>query len=94
MTLHLEISPQTQARLAAAALVRGIDISTLIELLAVDYLPPVEVQASTEQGDFGGRSLADLMAEIGFAEGGPSDMSENPGKYMKGFGETKSPKTL
>lgn len=94
MTLHLEISPQTEARLSAAAHQRGIDISALIERLAVDYLPPVEAQVSTEQGDFGGRSLADLMEEIGFAEGGPSDMSENPRKYMKGFGETKSPRTL
>ena len=37
-------------------------------------------------GDFGGRSLADLMEEIGFAEGGAEDMSENKAKYLKNFG--------
>ena len=42
-----------------------------------------------ELGDFGGKSVADLIREIGFVEGLPSDLSTNP-KYMEGFGETKN----
>jgi|HubBroStandDraft_4_1064222.scaffolds.fasta_scaffold283677_2 hypothetical protein len=44
-------------------------------------------QDDDEVGDFGGRSIADLIREIGFVEGLPSDLSTNP-KYMAGFGET------
>jgi hypothetical protein len=37
-----------------------------------------------------GRSLYDRFKDvIGTVEGLPTDLSENPGKYMKGFGETR-----
>ena len=42
--------------------------------------------ATDYSGDFGGRSLADLMEDIGFVDGGPEDMSENKAKYLKNFG--------
>jgi hypothetical protein len=46
-------------------------------------------------GDFGGRSVADMIREIGFIEAeGPSDMARHPEKYMKGFGETKTRRKL
>ncbi|MCW3100039.1 MAG: hypothetical protein JWL77_5657 [Chthonomonadaceae bacterium] len=46
-----------------------------------------------EQGDLGGKSAADLIREIGFVEGLPSDLSTNP-KHMEGFGETKNRRKL
>jgi hypothetical protein len=68
-----------------------------------DEIPPgaflelniFERQPETEEkiGDFGGKSAADLIREIGFVEGLPSDLSTNP-KYMEGFGETKNRRKL
>jgi hypothetical protein len=47
-----------------------------------------------EEGDFGGKSLLDVFSHlIGTVEGLPPDLSTNP-KYMEGFGETKSLRTL
>ena len=40
-------------------------------------------------GDFGGKSVADVIREIGFVEGLPSDLSTNP-RYMEGFGQLKN----
>jgi len=46
-------------------------------------------------GDFGGRSVGDMIREIGFIEAdGSSNMARHPEKYMKGFGETKSRRKL
>lgn len=45
-------------------------------------------EVSDESGDFGGRSLGEMMTEIGFVDNGPSDMSENPERYMHNFGLT------
>ena len=43
MSLHLDISnPQVEARLTAAAKQRGIDITSLVETMAFDVLPPAE----------------------------------------------------
>lgn len=42
-----------------------------------------------EENAFGGKSIADILQEIGFVEGLPEDLSTNP-KYMQGFGETKT----
>jgi hypothetical protein len=55
------------------------------------YEPMLETEE--EIGDFGGKSAADLVREIGFIHGGPPDLSTNP-KYMEGFGETKNRRTL
>ena len=92
MSLHLDITnPKTEAKLTAAAHLRGIDFETLIDL-AIDGLPPVEETKPQELGAFGGRTLADIVLEIGGVEGLPSDLSENAKTYLvqTGFGEKKS----
>ena len=50
-------------------------------------------ETDEEMGDFGGKSAADLVREIGFVDGGPPDLARNP-KYMEGFGETKNRRKL
>jgi hypothetical protein len=40
--MQLDVSPQIEDRLIAAAHQRGIDVAALIEKLAVDYLPPAK----------------------------------------------------
>ena len=40
------------------------------------------------EDDFKGKSLADVLQDIGTVKGLPADLSTNP-KYMQGFGETK-----
>jgi hypothetical protein len=55
------------------------------------YEPQTEEE--DDIGDFGGKSIADLIREIGFVEGLPSDLSTNP-KYMEGFGENKDRRDL
>ena len=87
MSLYLDVSPLAEARLAAAAHQRGIDIAALIEMLAVDYLPSVEIASEPR------KTAGEIIREIGFADGGPSDLSTNP-KYMKGFGETGNRRDL
>jgi hypothetical protein len=91
MSLHLDVSPQAEARFTAAAQQKGIDPATLLERMISDYLPPLAQEQ--ELGDFGGRSIADVILEIGTVKGGPPDLSTNP-KYMEGFGETKNPRKL
>ena len=61
----------------------------IIELRIFD--PPSEADEAV--GDYGGKSAADILQEIGFVHGGPSDLSTNP-EYMEGFGETKNLRTL
>lgn len=51
-----------------------------------------EANPSEEENAFGGKSVAGILQEIGFAEGLPEDLSVNP-KYREGFGETKNQKT-
>ncbi|MCX6381230.1 MAG: hypothetical protein NT023_17445 [Armatimonadetes bacterium] len=46
-----------------------------------------------EENAFGGKSIADILQEIGFVEELPEDLSTNP-KYMEGFGETKNQRML
>lgn len=53
---------------------------------AIVELTIVEPEA---QDDFGGRTLADVLRDIGAVEGLPADLSTNP-DYMRGFGESKS----
>lgn len=60
-----------------------------LELKVFDPQP----EADEEVGDYSGKSAADILQEIGFVQGGPSDLSTNP-KYMEGFGETKNRRTL
>jgi hypothetical protein len=92
MSLYLDVSPQTEARFAAAAQQEGVEPAILFEKMVASYVPLAE-RSERELGDFGGRSLADLMQEIGFADGGQPDLSTNP-KYMLGFGETKDQRTV
>jgi hypothetical protein len=40
--MQLDVSPQVEARLIAAAHQRGINVAALVEKLAVDYLPPTK----------------------------------------------------
>ena len=42
--------------------------------------------------DFEGKTLADVLLEIGTVRGLPTDLSTNP-EYMRGFGEAKKPRT-
>jgi predicted HicB family RNase H-like nuclease len=80
MTINLEVSEQTEARLTAAARRRGIDVSTLIEAMAVDYLPAVDSDADD------GKTLYERFKEvIGTVDGLPTDLSQNQAKYMNGF---------
>jgi hypothetical protein len=43
-------------------------------------------------GHFGGKSLYEVMTEIGFSEGGPVDLAENAEDYLakSDFGVTKN----
>jgi diketogulonate reductase-like aldo/keto reductase len=85
MSLHLDIdNPKTEAKLTAAAHRRGIAIEALIEL-AVDRLPPIEEPQLQELGDFDGRSVADMILQIGTVKGGITDLATNP-MHMEGFG--------
>jgi len=52
-----------------------------------------QAEVDTELGDYGGKTAAEIVQEIGFVHGGPSDLARNP-KYMEGFGETKNRRTL
>jgi len=72
MNLHLDVSPQTEARLTAAARQRGIDVASLIEKLAVDYLPP----ANIPQGSADEESAAVIAMLEGFLTESPTDPEE------------------
>ncbi len=60
----------------------------ILELKVFDPQPGTEEQI----GDYGGKSAADILQEIGFVDSGPYDLATNP-KYMEGFGETKNRRT-
>ena len=83
----MDINPQTEARLIDAARREGIAIDTLIERMIGEYSQHVDETHDSTQ--FGGRTAGDVLREIGFAEGGPSDLTTNP-KYMDGFGENRN----
>lgn len=83
MSLTIDLTPQEEARFADYARQRGLDPATLAKSLITAPLPPAD------EGDvraFGGKSMADLLAEIGFVDGLPPDLSTNP-EYMKDFGK-------
>lgn len=46
-----------------------------------------------EANAFGGRSLADIIREIGFVEELPEDLSTNP-TYLEGFGKARKQREL
>jgi len=58
-----------------------------------DAIVELNVYEQETKRDFTGKSLADVLEEIGFVKGLPEDLSTNP-KYMEGFGETKNPREL
>jgi hypothetical protein len=85
MSLHLNVSPQAEALFTTAAQRRGIEPARLFEEMVADYLSQPEASEETNG------SLYERSEDvIGIVEGLPTDMSQNPGKYMKGFGETKA----
>ena len=86
MSLYLDISPGTVAKLSEAARQRGIDVSTLVEKLANDFLPAPNIQGHQAQ------SAADVIREIGLVGFEPIDLSERVDEYLRatGFGETPS----
>lgn len=50
--------------------------------------------ADNEEGSaYGGKTAADVVREIGFVHGGPSDLSTNP-KHMEGFGEERNARKI
>lgn len=51
------------------------------------------VKTDIETSGFDGKSLADLIMEVGTVKGLPSDLSTNP-EYMQGLGETKNLRTV
>ena len=51
-----------------------IPAGAILELRVFDP----QTEAEDEIGDFGGKSVADLIREIGFVEGLPPDLSTNP----------------
>ena len=70
MTVNL--SPQTEARLTAAAQQRGIDIAALIEKLATDYLPPAQAPESPVIDEENAAAIAQLKAWM------REDATDNP----------------
>lgn len=47
------------------------------------------------EGFWGGKSITEMFPDlIGTEKGTPTDISENPEKYMQSFGATKHPRTL
>jgi len=48
MTLNIELSPQTSARLSAFARQKGVDPQTLVTTLVEDNLPPIKTQSEQE----------------------------------------------
>jgi hypothetical protein len=80
MSLHLDVSPQAEARFNSVAEERGIEPGQLFEEMLDSYLPPIPVD-----GD--GPSIYEKFADLfGTIEGLPPDMSQNKRKYLKGFG--------
>jgi len=77
--------------------IRSLDVTErqrLVELIIHD-LPEIASAPESQLVDFGSKSVADLIEEIGFIEAtGPSDMGRHPEKYMRGFGETKNRRKL
>ncbi len=86
MALTIDLTPQEEAQFAAYARHRGLDPATLARTLLTASLPPPE--AVPGEATLSGKSIAELMAEIGFAAGGPADLSTNP-DHLHDFGETR-----
>ena len=89
MTLTLELSPEEEALLRAEAAKAGMDETAFLRSLLHGWTAPQTVRPIVGVPDFGGRSIADIIEEIGTVEGLPADLSTNP-KYLEGFGETKN----
>jgi len=63
-----------------------------LELKIFEHNPPLR---NEEADPFGGKSVIEAFPDLfGTVQGGPTDLSEHPEKYMKGFGETKDRRTL
>lgn len=88
MTLMLELSPEEEAILRTEAAKAGMDEAAYLRSLIHGWAAPHDVQAFALP-DLGGRSIADIIEEIGTVEGLPADLSTDP-KYREGFGVTRS----
>ena len=53
----------------------------------------LKVYEPDDDTEVNGKSLADVVREIGTVKGLPEDLSTNP-KYMRGFGETRDVRDL
>lgn len=90
MNLSLDISPQVEARFIALAREKGMEPAKLFEKMLVEFLS----SSGREDDRLRGRSVADMIQEIGFIETtGPSDMGRHPEKYLHGFGEADHKRT-
>ena len=89
MPLAIELEPDTEAKLADGARARGVPPAEFAKQLLVDQLGAMS--ATADNGDeLGGRSVADIIREVGTVDGLPPDLSTNS-KYMEGFGGTRDP---
>ena len=61
-----------------------ISPGTTVELKVLEQAPEAE-----EDGAFGGKTLAEMIEEIGTVKGLPADLATNPA-HMHGFGEVRS----
>jgi len=66
---------------------RGAEVPPGALIRVYVYDEPIEIHES--QGGYQGRSLADVLVEIGGVDNLPPDMSEHPEKYMGQFGKTR-----
>lgn len=85
MALMIELTPQEEAQFAAYARRKGQDPAALARTLLT--APLLSTGAGAEEGAFGGKSVAERMAEIGFVAGGPPDLSTNS-DFLQGFGQS------
>ena len=86
MTITINIPNTAETQLQIEAERTGTSIAAVIEQIVSERFGSL---------DFGSKSVAELIEEIGYIETvGKSDMARNPEKYMKGFGETSSPREL
>ena len=69
---------------------RGAEVPPGAMIMVFVYEEPTDAHEGT--GAFQGRSLADVLIEIGGVDNLPADMSEHPEKYMGQFGETRAPR--
>ena len=87
--MPLEIAASLEADMEQLAAAEGVSPGQFLDRLL--HAQPVQTgpQPDDGEGDFGGKSVADVMREICFVRGGPSDLAAQAELYLaQGFGET------